>query len=74
MELSDKEINQRMHLIALQKSRTSMMQEDYDRLKYLNKKDLHNNCKNPQCIGYEGSELETNCPYCKGELFKLIKP
>lgn len=75
MKLTDSELNEIMMLRAYQKSsRYPMSQEQFDRLKYLRWKEVHNCCSNPQCIGYEGEDHEFVCPYCKHRLFKITSP
>lgn len=71
MKLTEREQCERAYLQDLQKSRIiPMMQTDYDRLCELNMKEAHNNCSNPRCTGYEGTNGETHCPKCN---FKLVK-
>lgn len=73
MKLTIEEQNERESLIEFQKSKTRFMsQQEHDRLIYLNKKEFHNHCSNIHCTGYEGSEIETNCPKCNYPLHKLI--
>lgn len=48
-----------------------LMQDAFERLQYLNKKEFHNCCTNPRCTGYEGANEETICPVCGHPLFKL---
>lgn len=72
MALTDKELKELECLRNLQSSRTiPLMQESYDRLIYLQKKQCDNMCSNPSCEGYEGSENEKVCPKCKSLLFKI---
>ncbi len=73
MKLTEKEEQERIYLEGLKSSRTIvMMQNDQDRLKFLNAKEFHNCCPNPQCTGYDGSDIETICPICNSNLIKSI--
>jgi len=73
MTLTVEEQNEREYLLEIRKSRTRvMMPLEQDRLSYITKKEFHNCCSNIHCSGYEGSEIETNCPKCNYPLHKLI--
>ena len=51
-----------------------LMQKQYERVKYLEKKKWHNKCFNPRCSGYEAKEEEEIlCPKCGMNLYKLEK-
>lgn len=71
MKLTSSEEQERLEL---QKPSTKipMSPKDYNRLKYLNNKYWHNECSNPRCLGYLGTDQETDCPICLKELNKLI--
>ena len=73
MQLTNEETHELKHLQWL-KSSTSIpvSQEQFDRIKYLGNKRYHNECGNPQCDGYCGTDEETRCPKCKGKLMKAI--
>ena len=73
MELTHLEEKERQILIAHQSSITRLMSQfEQDRLKYLNKKEFHNNCSNIHCLGFEGKEHYKYCPLCGSKLHKLI--
>jgi len=73
MKLTEQEQQELTYLQGLTVStEIPMIQEPQDRLRYLLRKEVHNNCSNPSCEGYEGNEDETNCPKCGFELYKLI--
>ena len=73
MKLTDQEQQEKSYLEGLKASRTiPMMQKDQGRLRYLNAKEFHNCCSNPQCTGYEGTEQETICKNCRRKLVKSI--
>jgi hypothetical protein len=72
MKLTEQELQELAYLQGLTVStEVPMLQEQQDRLRYLNLKEIHNNCSNPSCEGYEGSEYESKCHKCG---FKLLKP
>jgi hypothetical protein len=74
MKLTNQEENERLYIQQLKSSRTIPFINVFlnERLIYLNRKEFHNCCSNPRCIGYEGNESETTCPKCNSKLYKLI--
>ena len=72
MKLDDKEQQEINLLHEMQRSNMPLSPFRYDRLIYLHRKEFHNCCSNPKCTGYEGTEIETICPKCQSELFKVI--
>lgn len=49
-----------------------LMNEQYQKLRYLGLKQFHNCCTLTSCVGYEAKhEDETHCANCGSKLFKL---
>lgn len=73
MKLTDEEKKERDYLISLRSNTTiPMFQDKQDRLNYLNRKEFHNNCTNPQCTGCDAKEDEYYCPKCGSDIYKTI--
>ena len=72
MKLSDKEQQEVNYLREFSQGYVPMTSNMYNRLNYLNKKEFHNCCSNPGCIGYEGTDKETVCHKCNSKLHKTI--
>lgn len=78
MKLTEEERKEFNHLYSIKDSVIPLTQEQFERLRYLRKKEIHNNCSNPMCgghggcEGHEGTEDEMICPNCGYRLFKLI--
>lgn len=72
MILTQEEEDELKRLRDLQaRSDRFLLEEEYNRLKYLTRKYFHNYCINPVCTGYHGNNEETECPECGGEIFKM---
>jgi hypothetical protein len=59
-------------LKSIRSSMVPMTQEQQDRLKYLQKKMIHNHCVNPHCMGYVGEDSESTCLECGDKLYKFL--
>ncbi len=75
MDLTRNELREIDQLKVMLLSPIPMLQDQHDRLDFLNRKRLHNCCSNPHCIGFDGMEDLTLklCPNCGAWLFKLIE-
>ena len=70
MKLTEAEQRELNLLQSYVKSVFPMSPEQHKRQEILIKKACHNNCLNPQCKGFEGTDLQQICPLCGTALYK----